>query len=355
MTKELLIKFLENNCSEEELRDILRWAKTDTSNQEAKEWIFDDWNSYNQTDRSGDDERFTAIFDKIQDQIGQAPDKTEEKKVSTFKLSSITIWMTRIAAIFLIPVLVFLFYTISENQLKLNQFTSLASDTIEVLAPIGSRTVVNLSDGTEVHLNYGSKLKYPRFFASGKREVRLSGEGFFKVAHNPEQPFVVKTGKINILALGTTFNVLAYPDDEIIATTLVEGKVVLKQVLSNDKTKDIGSMIPGQHVTYNLKTKAIASTSGKIEKYISWTEGKLIFDDTPITSVAEKLSRMFNVDIEIDENVKDYYYTVTFIDEPLFQILDLMAVATPIAYKATPRKKLPDGSFSKQKITIERK
>ena len=63
---------------------------------------------------------------------------------------------------------------------------------------------------------------------------------------------------------------------------------------------------------------------------------------------------MFNVDIEVSDDIKDYIYTVTFVDEPLFQILDLMTIATPVTYDALPRKKLPDGTFSKQKIIIQK-
>jgi len=63
---------------------------------------------------------------------------------------------------------------------------------------------------------------------------------------------------------------------------------------------------------------------------------------------------MFNVDIKVDDDVKHYKFTVTFIDEPLFQILDLLTIATPISYQALPRTKNPDGTFSKQKIIIEK-
>ncbi|NJM16183.1 MAG: DUF4974 domain-containing protein, partial [Bacteroidales bacterium] len=93
--------------------------------------------------------------------------------------------------------------------------------------------------------------------------------------------------------------------------------------------------------------------TGNIDKYIAWTDGKIVFDNEPLASVADKLSRIFNVEIIMAESVRDLSYTVTFVDEPLFQILDLMALATPIVYKALPRQKLPDGTFSKQKIRID--
>ena len=90
----------------------------------------------------------------------------------------------------------------------------------------------------------------------------------------------------------------------------------------------------------------------KTDKYIAWKDGKLVFENEDLTQVAARLNRLFNVDIIIDDNVKEYTYTVTFVDEPLFQILHLMTVAAPVNYKALPRKKLPDGTYSKQKIII---
>jgi ferric-dicitrate binding protein FerR (iron transport regulator) len=252
-------------------------------------------------------------------------------------------------------VLSVLFYTLSENRNLSDQYTKRAVDSLEVIAPMGSRTIVQLSDGSVVHLNYGSKIKYPQFFSGDARKVILTGEGFFNVAHNPEKPFIVKAGNLNIKAVGTTFNVLAYLDDEVIETTLIDGKVILEQTNSTEKNKTIGTMIPGQHVEYNTQSGDISSTEGKVEKYISWTNGKLIFDDTPILKVTERLSRMFNVDFEIKEELKGYIYTVTLEDESIAQILDLMTIATPVVYEMLPRKKLPDGTFSKQKIILEKR
>ncbi len=198
-------------------------------------------------------------------------------------------------------------------------------------------------------------MKYPQNFTGDTRGVILTGEGYFNIAHNPEKPFIVKSGKLNVKALGTKFNVLAYPGEEIIATTLVEGKVVVEQKLANGNMKTIGSMEPGQHISYHINNEVISSTKGSVEKYIAWKDGKLVFENESIEEVTNRLSRMFNVDFEIANDVKDYSYTVTFVDEPLFQILDLMTIATPISYKALARKKLPDGTFSKQKIKIEKK
>ena len=346
MTKDTIIKFLSNRCTEDELKEVIRWAENKALDKNSLDWGYDDWKSFQVDDNLDDDEKFRNLFDKIQQRI--------DNKSRVFTLSLFTTWLTRAAAILLLPVLAFLFYILSQKDIEENKYAGLATDSLEIVAPIGSRTIVQLSDGTEVHLNYGSKIKYPQKFLGNTREVILSGEGYFDVTHNPDKPFIVKTTKLNVEVLGTSFNVMAYPDNKEIETTLVEGKVVLQQNDSSGQTKTIGSMVPGQHVSYNTETGTVYSTKGNIKKYVAWKDGKLIFEDAPITQVAEKLSRMFNVDIEVSDDIKDYIYTVTFIDEPLFQILDLMTIATPVHYTALPRKKLSDGTFSKQKIIIKR-
>ena len=355
MTKDTIIKFLNNRCTAAELQEIVRWVDKEGLSEEGTRLAFDDWKSFREEEKAEDDEKFSVLFDKIQQKINRGNRKN--KNTETLKPVFIT-WMTRAAAILLLPVLAFLFYTLSENaEIKMEsaQLANLPVDSLEIIAPIGSRTVVQLTDGSEVHLNYGSRLKYPQTFTGNSREVRLTGEGYFDVAHNPEKPFIVKTGKLNVKALGTAFNVLAYPENDAVQTTLVNGKVVLERIEKEGIIKTIGSMTPGQHVNYNTKTGTVYSSEGTIEKYIAWKEGKLIFDETTILEAAEKLSRMFNVSIDVDDTIKDYTYTVTFEDEPLFQILELMTVATPVRYKALPRKKLQDDTYSKQKIVFEKR
>lgn len=354
MKKELLINYLNNKCTETELNEVLRWVNTDSEDGELNKWSFEDWNSYQEPSNLGNDERFTLIFDKIQKRIDNGNQKKNATVSKTINLTVFTSWITKAAAILLIPVLSFLFYTLSEKRIESDKYARLAVDSLEIIAPMGSRTMVQLSDGSVVHLNYGSKIKYPHFFSGNTRDVALTGEGFFEVAHNPQKPFIVKAGNLNIKAVGTTFNVLAYPDNDVIETTLVTGKVILDEVLETGAGKTIGAMKPGQHVEYSLRTGAMTSSEGNIEKYISWKNGKLIFEDTPIYQVAERLSRMFNVDFEIKNDIKDYTYTVTLMDESLTQILDLITIATPFDYKMLPRKKLPDGTFSKQKIILKK-
>ena len=355
MEKELLERYLKNRVSAHELNEVLRWIQDDEFREEKILMISEDWNTYQETASQDEEATFTAIFDKIQEKIGQDHRKLNHREGKTIPLSWVVTWLTRVAAILLLPVLTILFYTLSEKKNLSEKYTHLVTDTLEVLAPMGSRTVVQLSDGSEVHLNYGSRIKYPQFFSGETRKVSLTGEGFFKVAHNPEKPFVVKAGSLNIKAVGTVFNVMAYPGDDVIETTLVNGKVILEQIGTNGSSKPIGTMLPGQHVGYHLRGGDISTTEGKVEKYISWINGKLIFEDTPILQVAERLSRMFNVDFQVKEEVRNYTYSVKLEDESLSQILDLITIATPVVCKSLPRKRMADGAFSKQVIVLERR
>ena len=351
MNKKLLIKYLNNQCSPSELNEVICWAKDEQLIEETKEQVLENWKT-NFKNIEIDDNKLNSIFDTIQHKI--EADNRRELPTPKDKLnySEVFKWIFRAAVILLIPVLLIFSHTISDRNEIARNNTRTTIDSLEVIAPLGSRTVVQLSDNTVIHLNSGSKIKYPQVFSGERREVTLTGEAYFDVAHNKDMPFIVKTEYLNVKVLGTSFNLLAYANKNTIETTLVKGEVQLE----NAKTgEELGVMLPGRHAEFNINDGTIKSTIGDIDKYIAWIEGKLIFEDSPITEVADKLSRMFNVEVIVKKGILDYNYTVTLIDEPLYQILDLMTIATPIKYTILPRTKNSDGTYSKQRIILEKK
>jgi len=354
MSNELLKKFLNNQCSPEELQEIFQWIGNEALSDDSLNLAYSDWKNLEEKHLKLPNEKFGLLLDKIHHQINiNEIVRPDVKQRNTITL--LASWMTRAAAILLIPVLTFLLYVLYDPSFISSNRNNSGLDSIEVIASAGARTIVQLSDGTEVNLNYGSKIKYPREFKGETRNLNLSGEGFFNVAHDPKHPFIVKARNINIKALGTKFNVLAYSGNERVETTLIEGKVVLEQSDKNGTTKSIETMVPGEHVDYNPTTGELSSTQGSVEKYIAWKDGILFFDNAGISDIAEKLGRMYNVEIDVADEIKDYTYTVKFIDESLSQILDLLTRATPVNYKMYPRNKLPDGTYSKQKILFEKR
>jgi ferric-dicitrate binding protein FerR (iron transport regulator) len=209
---------------------------------------------------------------------------------------------------------------------------------------------IEFGDGTKVWLNHGSKLRYPYRFDSKNRKVFLTGEAYFMVAHNKNVPFIVGTRNLDIKATGTEFNVSAYPSDDIVETTLVEGQIDIYETGSDIRIK---TLEPGECIKYNSQRNNCTMESGDIQKYIAWKDGLLIFKNDSISEIAKKLERWYNVDVKIvNENVKEFTCTGTFSEETLSQVLELMSLPSPVSYKLTPKVRYPDGSFSKQSIII---
>ena len=351
MDKELIVKYLNNQCSPAELEEVIRWVKSKQWSEDAKDEVIKCWKSACD-DVEIDDQRIDSIFDNILNEIESDNTRYLQSHNEKWNYSNTIKLISRVAVILLIPVLLLFSYTISErNKTAQNDFQNL-TDSLEVIAPLGSRTVVQLSDRTVIHLNSGSKIKYPQIFKGDSREVTLIGEAFFEVTHKEDMPFIVKTEFLNIAVLGTSFNVSAYSNQNIIETTLVKGKVRIENAKTNE---ELGGMIPGQHTNFNISDGTIKSSTGEVDKFIAWIDGVIIFEETPITEVADKLSRMFNVEIIVKESIMDYNYTVTLIDEPLYQIMDLMTLASPIKYSILKREKNPDGTYSKQRIILDKK
>ena len=211
---------------------------------------------------------------------------------------------------------------VGEQKGNLLEYNSTASKEALVYniikVPFGKRFQLKLSDGTNVHLNAGTTLKYPvQFIAEEKREVFLDGEAYFDVTKDPLHPFVVSSKDMNIQVLGTKFNVTSYTKDQKTYTVLVEGSVLANNnLVPNDKVL----LKPGNKVYFDdntLKTEAV-----DVKKYVAWISGELMFIDDSFAVISNKLERKYNV--EIINNYKaldDIMVTATFKDEDIYQVL----------------------------------
>ena len=171
----------------------------------------------------------------------------------------------------------------------------------ELEIPFGKIFEVELSDGTLVHLNSGTKIKYPvKFLNIGKREVFIEGEAYFKVAKDKKHPFVVHSDQVAVEVLGTIFNISSYADDREINTVLVEGSVKM----SNTKVpKDNVMLKPGFKGSWGKVGSSISVEEVDVERYTSWINGELIFRNTSFSDMAKKLERKYNVSIK-NNNLK---------------------------------------------------
>lgn len=261
--------------------------------------------------------------------------------------------LQRVAAILILPLLVYSGYMTIKNQPKNNSPENLMMQTIT--SRQGMVTQFELADGTKVWLNSGSELQFPTRFAGDKREVTLKGEAFFEVTKNEKQPFRVNANDLKVEVLGTSFNVVSFDDDNQSEVVLVTGKVALSSENGQIRT-EYGTMHSGQRAVYIKEQQKISTEEVKVDKYIAWREGRLIFRDDSMEEVVKRLSRWFNVEITInDPEIKNYIYKATFQNENLVQVLNLLKLSAPIEYRITERKALPDGNFTKQKVYLMKK
>jgi len=227
----------------------------------------------------------------------------------------------------------------------------------EIKAAYGTQAKVELSDGTKVFLNSGSKLRFPQTFANQQqRTVFLDGEGYFEVTKNKEQPFIVQANKLNISVLGTKFNVDAYTDNASISVALVEGSVILQGNAGN-LNKDLMELKPNQVATLDPTDQTLSKTDvPDLYKYTAWITGRIVFYGDPIQTVVKKLEKWYNVEIVIaDKKLEDYRFTATFIDEPLEQILNILSISSQMTYTIQPTTKQADNSMSQRRIILKSK
>jgi len=205
--------------------------------------------------------------------------------------------------------------------------------TLTVSVPFGETTSLKLCDGTKVTLNAGSHFLYPESFNSTSREVNLEGEAYFEVVHSDKAPFVVKTNELDIIVLGTAFNVCSYPGENIVETTLVKGKVSLRVNHNNATTNNDIILKPGQRAVYSKNANTLHIERVNTRLFTSWKDGLLVFSDTPLTDLTQRLHRWYDVGfVFLNDEIKTYLYTVTFENEPLPDVLNILAEMTPITY-----------------------
>lgn len=213
----------------------------------------------------------------------------------------------------------------------------------------GERKKIILKDGSTVWLNSGTQLFYTNDFEGATREVLLKGEAFFDVKKQNGKPFIVHSGALDIHVVGTSFNVKAYENENQIETTLYEGEVNV--LYNNNKTLSPIKLIPNQKL---IIKKAIPLATAKnntvkesiiIEKMDStvsesqtveaaWKYNRLEFKDEPLSEIAKKMERWFNVSIIIEsESLKNKTFYGSFKEENIEQALSALQIAFPFNYK----------------------
>lgn len=190
------------------------------------------------------------------------------------------------------------------------------------------KSKVLLPDGTEVWLHGKSTLAYTTGFSKKNRHVSVEGEAYFAVARDTEQPFTVQTDGMDIIVHGTKFNVESQKGDSRIQVSLVEGSVALRTRC------DYKMLEPGEAGIFNKKSNSLQVNKADVAYASLWTADQLRFEQKNLKEICRILSKWYGVRIDLDPVIAEKYaYTFVLRDEPLEQILRLMARINPVAYE----------------------
>ena len=197
---------------------------------------------------------------------------------------------------------------------------------VSTIAQPDNISTVTLPDGSIVQLNANTKLEYPEKFDQKIRVVKLSGEAFFKVAHNSQCPFVIETEGAAVEVLGTSFNVSAYPGNHTVEVNVATGKVRLTERIGESTEQAKAILPPGTSGRIDLVTGTITTNNHLSVNYLSWITKVIEFQRTPLAEAFSQLENIYHIDISYaDETIAALPYTANFANNEIDYIMDVIA------------------------------
>ncbi len=264
MDKNKLYKFFSRKSTIEEEKEILDWIEGSNANQQE---FLKERNIYNITLLHAEEDSANL--------------KERKKTFPRWAKECI-----KIAAMLAILLAMHFYYLTKEEEM------SLAINTVRV--PSGQRVNVELPDGTKVCVNACSELTYPAVFIEGQRKVKLKGEAYFEVAHNKKKPFIVETKLCDVEALGTAFNVEAYPNSGEVSTALLSGKV---RITDRHNVDSHILLLPNQEANFSGQQFKIGSI--RYPDHLRWREGLLCFQNITVAKLIKEFEKYYDVHIII--------------------------------------------------------
>jgi len=195
----------------------------------------------------------------------------------------------------------------------------------------GRHLKVKLPDSSTVYLSGGTKLKYVKNFKGNKRDVFLDGEAFFEVVHQAK-PFVVQSGDISTVVLGTSFNVRSYKADKKVTVTVQTGKVgVMAQV--KGKNKLVKYLTPNEQIEINTQNGLYAFGRANATAISAWINNGFNFYNTPLKDIAASLEHHYGVQIDFtDPDLGSVKLTTKFSNVPLDEVMQTLSELSGLAY-----------------------
>ena len=319
-TRELIVKYLNHSCTEEELRKFLEMMKNSTASMPGLD---------SAARECWDSEPEEALTDEIYERYRKDALKLIRKHSFARQMKGRRLMPRRIAAAAAsIALAAGAGYLIISNVLEERTARQLASyQTMETQT--GQRRMVELPDGTQVTLNVASSIRYNARYGKDTRDVWLSGEAFFDVESDPECPFLIHAGDMDVKVTGTSFNVSAYPEDRQASVTVKSGKVAVSY--GEDDVRM--NLDPDEQLVIDTENQSIFRGNTSTSDATSWMQGKLTFRRQSLPEIMKMLHRYYSCDIELRDTTSKARLTGTHDNKSLESVLQSICFSSGLKYK----------------------
>lgn len=326
---QIIAKEFAGEISDLERFQLEEWKKNSTRNERIYLTLKRAWNENSAiTNRS----REEKVFQKVITGIKEGNSKNKQLPIYPKSRPPKNIyWKYAVAIVIVIMVAAALLIQDTTSDNNQEEVTPELSY-IEKTNPNGQKSNIHLSDGTVIIMNSGSWIKYPAVFAKDKRVIELEGEAFFTVASDQKRPFTVLSGTLSTTALGTAFNIKAFPEEESMKISLAEGKVVVNRI--DQPTEQSYFLNPGESIEYNKQNRNIRKIKLLSQSDFDWKEGVITFKRASFEEIIHTLERWYGVKFVVQrKKVIKKGFTGSFKKKSLDEVLKGISFSSNFQYE----------------------
>jgi transmembrane sensor len=308
----LLRDFVAGQISDDDKHQLIEWLQSVEGRACLDRYMSDAWM---RAESSMDAKTQLRMLKNLKERINKTNKPSHKLAIR---------WMSYAAAA---AILIIGTFTVTSHLME-QKVLPKSDATCQINVDKGHRANMVLPDGTQVFLNSDSHISYQRSYGDSERRVKLSGEAYFDVAKDKEHKFIVNANGVNVEALGTAFDVNAYPENKNVITTLFRGKVRV--------STDQGSVVlnPNEDVAVNTSTNQFTHhyLSGLLEASL-WRQGQLAINHKTLAEIADIINRTYNMNVIIrNQKIRNYRFTGVIRDNNLNNLLDMLTITSHTTY-----------------------
>jgi len=338
MNKQLVRKFINKQCTPDEMRSMQDWLVSTGNDEEVTALLKASWEHKSKSTEI-DSQRKEEVYQQLMTKMQVGKQETsfydyairEEQTENTVSFYRKYWW--KVAAVVLLATGLFLAGKYWPNE----NIDKKVVATIQKINAKGQKSTITLKDGSKVYLNSESSIRYSENYGQQTRSIELTGEAFFEVVKDPNHPFIVKSGKITTTALGTSFNVRAFKDESSTSVSLATGIVKVEGDFQFPESEKDFKLSPGEAAV--VDEHQFVKQNFDAQKVLSWKEGVIYFDDTKLSETLKELERWYDVSFKInnlqtDDGIRG---TGSFKNQSLENVLEILGHSMKFEFEIKER------------------